>query len=411
MPGSPIFQLETFVNSGHRFAKKSQYELPHLLEHLAFEGSARFPDPQILRYQLEKFGIFSNAFTSFYMNGYVLYGASEYWRYITDLGFEWLLEPSFTQIAIDEQKQVVENELIRHKSNAESWAGLQIYHSMKNGQVPEYDQRIGSLANISQVDIRDYHEAYYQPENLIHIITGDLPLKRVEAITEQIETKLAALKSGTTQPNPVVLPEQPKQLLFHTPYPYEDAVRFIMSFSHAGFSPKHIIPLRVFDTILNGGLYSRIFTKSRERGLSYTVSSGAWSQKESTGAEYWDKTQPQHIKPLIDLILGEVQTVARGEFSDEELERAIGYLVGQQATRFQTALDYTGWYESVYTDDMPLRTPDEFVTELKAVTREQIMAAADYVFSSKANHRYLSISSHSKLDPEIERMVADFRIR
>jgi len=414
VPGAPIFQIETFVNSGNRYAPVGKYELPHLLEHLAFEGSKRFPDPQVLRYELEKFGILSNAFTSIYMNGYVMYGAMEYWKYIIDLGFEWLLDPIFSEQSIKEQKEVVKNELMGKKTNAESWSSLKTYQLLKNGLIPDYADRIESIKAISREDILSYHAKYYQPKNLLHIVTGDLPKAKVDAIASLIESKLDDLKPGMLHKNEVIIPETPKNILVPVDYPNADSVRFNLNFFQPGYDvalyEKYSIPLRIFETMLNEGDYSRIFSKSRSLGLSYTVGSGYSTGKECMEMEFWDKTQPQHLEPLIKLILDEMQAVASGDFTDQELERAIGYQVGRHATRFQTAMSYTSWYEDVYIEDMPLITPEIFLKQLKAVDRQAVIEAAKYLFSKSNKNRLLVISSKKLVSKDLESLVANFGV-
>lgn len=414
VPGSPVFHLETHVYSGHRFAKKSQYELPHLLEHLALEGSKRFPDPRTIRFELEKYGIYHNAFTSLDRNWYEFYGAKEYIEHIIDLAYEWLLEPTFTEESIKQQKQVVENELTQRDANLEDRLGYAMYQSTKNGLVPSWKQRIKSIHTITRDDILTYHAEYYCPGNLIHIITGDLPKPKVEAIKQQIEAKLSELSPGKSHTASAVIPRPPKKLGILTAHPEKSTVRFDLSFLKPGFDAtydkQHFTPLRIFQTILAAGQYARLFEKTRAAGLTYTVGMEVGANHEFSFLDIYDKVKPQNLMPLLELAFTEMRAVASGGFSDEELDRAVGYQVGKMALRFQTALNYTNWYEDVYLHDLPLYSPDDVLKELQAVTRDTVVEAAQRFFRDKTLQRRLGISSAGTIDPGVEQLVHEFMI-
>ncbi|MCC7543811.1 insulinase family protein [bacterium] len=414
VPGSPIFHLETHVNSGHRFAKKSQYELPHLLEHLALEGSKRFPDPRTIRFELEKYGIYHNAFTSLDRNWYEFYGAKEYMTHIVDLAYEWLLEPTFTEEAIAQQKQVVENELTQRDANVEQRLGYAMYQATKNGLVPSWKQRIKSMSTISRQDILDYHATYYRPSNLTHMITGDLPKSQVTVIQQQIEDKLAGMPSGKRQTMTPVIPTSPKAMTIAVDHPEKSAVQFDLSFVLPGFDAEfdkqHFTSLRIFQTIQAAGLYARLFEKTRAAGLTYTIGMEIGANQEFSFLDIYDKVKPENMQPLLELVFAEMRAVAAGGFTDEELERAIGFRVGKMALRFQTALNFTSWYEDAYIYGMPLYSPDDVLRELQAVTRDSVVEAVRRFFTAGELQRRLGVASAAKLDPAVEQLVRDFKI-
>lgn len=414
VPGSPIFHLEVHVNSGYRYAKKSHYELPHLLEHLAFEGSKRFPDPRALRYELEKYGIYQNAYTSFNRNGYEFYSAKEYIDHIIDLGYEWFLEPTLREEAITQQKQVVENELTQHIANAEGQIGYALHQSLKNQQVLSWKKRIATMQSITRDDIVSYHQGHYYPANLLHIITGDLPRTRVKHIKQMIEVKLPAAAKKQPLAAAPVLPKPPKSLRIYSKYPHKDAVRFTIEFTKPGFDEtfdaKHFTALQIYKTILGEGMYSRLFIKTRETGLTYSIGTYLGASREYSYFEIADKVPPKNVLPLVQLVFEQMRAVADGGFSDEELDRAVGYQIGRHATRFQTAMNYLSWYEDVYTQGMPLLTPDDVLAELKQVTRESVIEAAVAFFGNPSLQRRLGVASYDKVDPALEQLVADFAI-
>lgn len=408
VPGSPIFELETIVESGHRFAKAGQYELPHLLEHLALEGSERFPDPQDFQYEIERFGIYHNAWTSVYKNGYVFYGAMEYLNRITELGMEQLLHPIFRSEAIEQQLEVVINELTGRMNDARSKAGYRMYQLQKNGQIPDWEQRIETLKTINRTDIVAFYKKYYLPANFTHFITGDLSTERVEQLVKILQGSQEHF--GTSKPvsNQAILPQKPEQSVVLVSYPFEETVSFSFSIVRPGYDDKKFIPMQLFASMLGGGFYSRLHQKVRKAGLSYSMGSGFQSGAEKGGLSIWDEPRAQHFIPLLKLALGEVMDLARGNFSDQELDRARGYELGRHATRFQTALSITNWYANSYLDGLPLVTPEEEAETLRATTRAEIVEAAQYYLAADNPYRYLVAATQHGGQDELKKIIADF---
>lgn len=410
VPQSPIFEMETIVDSGHRFAKPGQYELPHLLEHLALEGSKRFPDPQDFQYEIERYGIYHNAWTSIYKNGYVFYGAMEYWEHIADLSMEQLLHPIFQPEAIKQQTEVVINELTGRMNNARGRAGWQLYRLEKNGQVPDWPERIASLESITRSDITAFYKRYYHPSNFIHVVTGDLPEERVDELVKMLEVSQAGRIKRKVDGNPAIIPDKPKSSVMLLDYPFEETVSFSMHIFRPGFDEAKFEPMQLFATMLSGGSYSRIHQKVRHAGLGYSVGANFNGDSEKGVISIWDESRSKHFIPLLRLVLGEVEDLARGNFTDRELERARGYSLGRQATRFQTALSITSWYSGAYIDDLPLISPDETAEILRNVTREQIIEAAQYYCAKDDAYRYLVASTQHGGQKELEKLVADFGV-
>ena len=356
VPGSPIFELETVVNSGYRFSDPVTFELPHLLEHLAFEGSKNYPDPQTFNFETERYGIYHNAWTGQYRNGYVFYGAMEYWDHIVGLGMEQLLHPSFRQASIDEQKEVVKNELTGKMNNANARCGYLMYQLSTNGLIPDYPERILSLKKITRQHILDYYKRLYYPKNFVHLVTGDLPTERVDELALAIEAAQSHLKQGEAIENQPILPDTPEKVVYQLEHPFEESANFSFKIFQTGFDEERYPAMHILSMMLNGGWYSRLHQKARRAGLSYSIGSNFGTDHDESSLAVYDQTQAQHVLPLVKLFLDEIEDLARGNFTDTELDRAKGYVIGRHAVRFQTASSITNWYADAQARVYPRRS-------------------------------------------------------
>ncbi|MFW6062303.1 MAG: M16 family metallopeptidase [Planctomycetota bacterium] len=81
-------------------------------------------------------------------------------------------------------------------------------------------------------------------------------------------------------------------------------------------------PARVAETVLSGGMSSRLFTEVREkRGLAYHVSCRYHSLRSCAGMFTYAGTKPELAQETFDVTVGEIRRLAEGVDADE-LERA-----------------------------------------------------------------------------------------
>jgi predicted Zn-dependent peptidase len=87
--------------------------------------------------------------------------------------------------------------------------------------------------------------------------------------------------------------------------------------------------LTVLSTLLGGGMSSRLFQEVREkRGLAYTVQTSVDGYSDTGVFSVYAGAAPERIPELLDVVHAELGAAARGEISDEEVERAKGQVRG-----------------------------------------------------------------------------------
>lgn len=114
IPGTETFYAHVYLRSGFRYASAEKHELPHLLEHLAFDANVKHSSSEGFGEALESLGIYNNAFTNQTHNWYVLNGALEHSDKILDFLLLQATGPLFLEEDITHQKQTIENEISRY---------------------------------------------------------------------------------------------------------------------------------------------------------------------------------------------------------------------------------------------------------------------------------------------------------
>jgi predicted Zn-dependent peptidase len=96
--------------------------------------------------------------------------------------------------------------------------------------------------------------------------------------------------------------------------------------------------VHVLNTILGGGMSSRLFQTIREeRGLAYSVYSGVNSYTDAGYLSVYAATSPDHVKEVVKLTLQEFARFKNEEVQQTELQRAkdqlkVSIMLGLEST-------------------------------------------------------------------------------
>jgi predicted Zn-dependent peptidase len=95
--------------------------------------------------------------------------------------------------------------------------------------------------------------------------------------------------------------------------------------------------LSVLDTILGGGMSSRLFQEVREeRGLAYEVSSFQQAYRSAGLFGVSAGTSPERVQECIDVIVDQIDRLVDGGVTDEEVARAREHLKGNMTLALES---------------------------------------------------------------------------
>lgn len=379
VPGSSSYYFNTICNGGLNYALKSKYELPHLLEHLAFEGTENYPKPGQMGYELEKIGGWYNAWTSEETIRYYLVGSIGDYQTLSDIALEQYTRPLFKQKSIDEQKQVVERELKRDIDDDGARIRSLTYSTLFPSKACFAKDRIATISNISRKDILDFYKTTHTQANTIFVVAGDLSSDRRSNITKSIEKAIKKLPIGKKLHKIHELSPDFGLKIQTLPSKLEGQLYFSVGFIKNTYESeiKYRAACSVASAIFNRGDGSRIFRKSRSTGLAYTVNSGISNNFDYSELYVIDKTDPHLASKLFELCLSEIKDITEENFTNEELNRAKGYMAGSYDTDYETSRALADWYGPKFVDCEELYSPVDFAKTIRKVTRDDIKSVLD----------------------------------
>lgn len=377
VPNSPALHFSSIVRAGVRYGDKARVELPHLLEHLAFEGNADYPDGQDFAFAVEKLGAFCNATTSDTTIRYFIDASISSLDEVMALACSQLQEPTFEPAIIDQEKAVVTRELMRDRDDDGFVCWQNVSRQLYRGGYPTVSQGIKSLEHIDRADLLDYFGRTHTAGNTKFLIVGALGGKTTH-IVKTLEKNLANYPTGdrlawrsralstkthlSTTARAKVGLQAHFRLVWHT-----DVVE-----------RTHLPAWRIFNTIFNVGLFSRWHRLARQQGLSYGPRSGYSMNRDNTTFSISDRTEPEHMYELFELGVTQLAKVLAGDFDQREFARAKGFVTGDFESSFQSTGSFASWYLADYSSDIELETPANYKALLLAVQPKDLAVLNDY---------------------------------
>ncbi|MGI8400667.1 MAG: M16 family metallopeptidase [Gemmatimonadaceae bacterium] len=199
-------ELRLVVNAGSVLEDEDQRGLAHMVEHMAFRGTKKFPGNQVSSY-LEstgmRYGPDINAFTSFDETVYMLTIPTDT-AAIVDKGFqilsEWAHSLAFDPSQIAKERPVVIEEW-RLGQGAENrmqnkWFPVLFTGSRYGERLPIGELKI--LQTYKPETLRRFYDTWYRPDLMAVVAVGDFDKKTVEGLI----TRYLATIPRATDPRP-----------------------------------------------------------------------------------------------------------------------------------------------------------------------------------------------------------------
>lgn len=374
IPNAITYYWASSFRAGYRFVNSDKYELPHLAEHLAFEGTKKYPSSLAFKSEIERDGTYYNASTGTDVVSYMFSGSGEDLARIIPINLSQIYEPLYRAENIAQERAVITQEMSRKKED-DSWrVGYLATHAVLPERNPEIEERIAAIGSITKEDLRYYHEQCYGTANTAFVLAGDYSDDEVAGVVARLNENLIKRPEGILLRYERAQWESYHEEVRTFPAFKPQQCQMLLQFIHPGEEDVHYPALRIIAALLTGGLSARLLRKAREAGLTYSISALVGMNHDLTQLSLSSQTESAKLQQLVELAGNEIASIGAGEYSDEELERAIGYVVGSLRRANQTPADYASWYGQRFITGRKLESPEERIDRLQAVSRKAIGA-------------------------------------
>jgi predicted Zn-dependent peptidase len=351
---TPVVAIDVWVKAGAISEPNEWSGMAHFLEHMIFKGTERL-FPGAFDLAIESRGGVTNAATSHDYAHYFITTASQHLEEALPYLAELLLNAAIPDQEFGRERHVVLEE-IRQAYDNPDWIAFQSLTESVYQRHPYGRPILGTeetLMPLHPEDMRRFHRANYQPENMTIVVVGDIAQ---DAALDLIDRTFQPFMSRVDCPRYESEAEPPitdirRQELW---LPRLEQARLMMAWLGPGIdSPLQNIDkqlqdaygLDVLSVLLAEGRTSRLVRELREeRELVQAISSGFSLQKESGLFTITAWLDPEHLERVEAIICDRLSQLAEVPVSDAELARCKRLLCNDYAFSTETPSQIAGLY-------------------------------------------------------------------
>ena len=328
VPGARSVSIGVWIGAGSRDESVDEAGAAHYLEHLLFKGTARRSAARIAE-EIDAVGGELNAFTGKEHTCFYAHVLGEDVDLALDLLADVVTAATMSVDDVELERAVVLEEIAMRADDPEDLLG-EVFDDALFGDHPLGRPVIGSEESIEAMTRDRLHEfwrRHYSPRSLVVAAAGKLEHHRlVELVQQRFPSDSGAAKSHLRRPP--VMSSARRDRLAVLDEDTEQAHLMVGMRALDRYDPR-CPALDVLNTVLGGGMSSRLFQQIREqRGLAYSVYSATTGYSDAGELAVYAGCQPVRLGQVAGLV-GDVlgQLAAYGPTS-EELARAKGALRG-----------------------------------------------------------------------------------
>ena len=391
IPGASVMSTRVQFRAGMMYAKNHDvYEIPHVVEHLAFGANAKFRDEQAFEAEFTKNGAYHNAWTSDISVCYETECADFEWDRIMELQRVSICEPRFNEEELKSEKANVKSELTGYMNDYYRLLWPRVQQAVGE-DILDLPERIKTIPNIELKDIREHYRRTHTAKNMFFIVAGKIRGRKHKIIRE---LESWPLREGEKFEIPRADLHSSETVSIRR----KDASNITFGFSLV--TPRHLELKEVFamnclNHILNGTTNSKIFGMARKRGLVYGMGSSIASNAHNS---YWDfdgEVNVENAEELFALIQVEMMKVLNGEVSESDFEAAKLYALGRLQMGAQTVGQIADYYAENYFTNESVEKYDNVPNLIKSIDRGLIIELARE-FAGSGVKGFAAVSSVEK---------------
>ena len=376
VPGVRSVAIGAWVRSGSMHERAEEMGIAHLLEHMVFKGTQKY-SAKALALSLEVLGGSLDAYTTREHTSFQARVLDEHLPEAADVLFELCFQPLLRSDDLKLERKVILEEIAMVDDTPDDV----VFELHAKRMYPEHAYGhaiLGTPASVKRItadDLRALHERTYHPGQIVLAAAGNVTHERLLDVLEQ--TGWATRDRGVAEW--LRAPVAPTIISRG----YHHVRRKDIAQTHlvlACDAPKHASPERnaiaVASALLGGGMSSRLFQTVREElGLAYNVYSFYNTFLDNGQHGVYLATAPEQAREAFDVVRAEMERVAAGAMSDEEIATGISQLKGQLVLSLEGVSSRLYRAAEVALYDEPYRPIDALLAELDAVTPAQVRAA------------------------------------
>jgi predicted Zn-dependent peptidase len=374
MPHTQSISMVICVGAGSRYESDELAGVSHFIEHLPFKGTESWPTARAVSEAIEGVGGVMNASTDREMTVFWCKVARLHYKTAFAVLMDMVLNSRLDPEEVEKEREVIQEELRMTYDQPSYRVDLLIDEAMWPDQAMGRDVggTLETVADIQQKDIREYMHQQYNPANTVVAVAGNVTHEEVVGMLAETTRDWKPLESLDWE----LATDNVEGPLVKVERRHSDQTHLCLGVPGLSLTHPDRYAFNLMNTILGDGMSSRLFLNLREeQGLAYDVHSSSSNYRDTGALVVYCGVEPSKTNDAVKTIVKEFQGMHQAP-SEQELNKAREYSKGRLLLRMEDTRAVASWLGAQELLQDSVRTPEEVVESLDAVTPADIARVA-----------------------------------
>jgi predicted Zn-dependent peptidase len=381
-----------WVKIGSRYETASKNGISHFLEHMFFKGT-RKRSPKDIAVEIDSMGGDLNAFTSRENTAFYIKILDEYLERGIDLLSDIFVHSTFPEDELAKEKKIIKEEVKMVEDTPDDYI-----HDLFNRTIWG-DEGLGqsilgrreTIASFTREDLMHHISRYYGTKDIIISCAGKFqPSKLMDLLRDRFGT----MRRGS-EPRKGPAPVFKSDLKVYSKDISE--AHICIGVPSVSQTSEDRYALFVLNTILGGGVSSRLFQEIREnRGLAYSVYSYTSMYMDTGLWGVYAGVSKKRIREVAELIISEMLSL-KDTLTAAELENAKRHLKGNMILGLESTNSRMNNIARQEINFGKYISPDEISKAVEMVGMRQIKELSERLLKKGS----LSITAYGPLEKDV----------
>jgi len=384
--------LGVWVGAGARAEPAEINGVAHFLEHMAFKGTERRSARRIAE-EIEEVGGILNAYTARENTAYFAKVLAEDAPLALDIVADIMLNPTFDPEELERERSVILQEIGQCFDTPDDVIFDHFQERAFSNQAMGRPV-LGTLDTVGAMTreaVHGFMARRYAGDRMVLAAAGKVDHAEVVARAAEAFDALPAISDAAVEAAAYTGGE-------HRESRESEQAHLILGFPGPAYADPDFYATAVLNTLLGGGMSSRLFQEIREeRGLVYSIFSFNSAFADSGIFGVYAGTGEADVEELVPVLCDEISRVAAEAAPEEEVARAraqvkAAMLMARESTGARC--DQLGQQLLIHGRAIPV---EEQVAKLEAVAPQDVRAAAERLFGAPPT--LAALGPLSRLEP------------
>ena len=377
MPHTRSVSVSIYIAAGSRYEQRPDAGMSHMLEHMLFKGTERWPTAQAISEAIDGVGGVLNGATDRELTVYYIKAAAPHFPLAAGILLDMVRRPLMDAAELDKERLVIVEELRSVADSPQQQAEVLLDEHVFPDQPLGWDVAgfESTVMSVPRETLLAYLSRQYVPNNLVVSVAGNVPHEEVVAFFtreagdwqrgEPVAWSPAAPATGG--PRAALLPKKTEQAHLTLALPGVCSTH----------PDRHALDL--LSAILGEGMSSRLFMELRERrGLCYDVHTYTAKYLDTGTFNVYAGVDPKKALEALSAIVEELGKLRAG-VPEDELRRAKELTKGRMLLRMEDTRNVSSWIGVQELLFGRIRTADEIVEEVERVSPDDLARVIDLI--------------------------------